>query len=98
MLAETEAEAKIKIRLGQQKYKRELAPLWNHQCALCGIELPALLRASHSKPWKDSTDCERIDPFNGLLLCCNHDALYDQGYISFDGQGRLHISTSIPEG
>ncbi|MEK4029672.1 MULTISPECIES: HNH endonuclease [Bacillaceae] len=97
MIAETEAEAKAKIRLGQQKFKRELLPLWEHKCALCGIELPALLRASHSKPWKDSTDIERLDPFNGVLLCCNHDALYDKGYIAFDGRGRLHISPQIPE-
>ncbi|OAH52919.1 MULTISPECIES: HNH endonuclease [Bacillaceae] len=97
IIAETEAEAKAKIRLGQQKFKRELLPLWDHKCALCGIELPALLRASHSKPWKDSTDVERVDPFNGVLLCCNHDALYDKGYIAFDGQGRLHISSQIPE-
>ncbi|MGG3448420.1 HNH endonuclease [Domibacillus aminovorans] len=97
IIAETEAEAKAKIRIGQQKFKRELLPLWDHKCALCGIELPALLRASHSKPWKDSTDVERVDPFNGVLLCCNHDALYDKGYIAFDGQGRLHISSQIPE-
>ncbi len=97
IIAETEAEAKAKIRLGQQKFKRELLPLWDHKCALCGIELPALLRASHSKPWKDSTDIERVDPFNGVLLCYNHDALYDKGYIAFDGQGRLHISSQIPE-
>lgn len=38
---------------------------------------------------------ERLDPYNGLLLCCNHDALYDKGYITFDGQGRIHISTRI---
>ena len=29
------------------------------------------------------------------LLCCNHDALYDKGFIAFDGQGRLHISSAI---
>ena len=56
-----------------------------------------LLRASYSKPWKDSTDFERVDPNNGVLLCCNHDALYENGLIAFDGQGKLHISTRIPE-
>jgi putative restriction endonuclease len=97
LIAETEAEAKTKIRLGQQKFRRGLMPLWDHKCVLCGIELAALLRASHSKPWKDSTNAERIDPNNGVLLCCNHDALYDKGFITFDGQGRLHISSSILE-
>lgn len=95
VIAETESEVKTKIRLGQQKFRKYLTPLWDHKCALCSIDLPELLRASHSKPWKDSTNEERLDPYNGVLLCCNHDALYDKGLIAFDGQGRLHISSVI---
>ncbi|MDP1421166.1 HNH endonuclease [Peribacillus simplex] len=95
VIAETESEVKTKIRLGQQKFRKYLTPLWDHKCALCNIDLPELLRASHSKPWKDSTNEERLDAYNGVLLCCNHDALYDKGLITFDGQGRLHISSVI---
>ncbi|WP_274308935.1 HNH endonuclease [Solibacillus daqui] len=95
ILIETEAEAKVKIRRGQQKFKKQLTPLWDHHCALCGIELPELLKASHSKPWKDSTDEERLDPYNGILLCSNHDTLYDRGYIAFDGTGKIHISPEL---
>lgn len=97
IIAETESEVKTKIRLGQQKFRKYLTPLWDHKCALCSIDLPELLRASHSKPWKDSTNEERLDPYNGVLLCCNHDAMYDKGLIAFDGQGRLHISSLIIE-
>ncbi|PGQ47679.1 HNH endonuclease [Bacillus thuringiensis] len=97
VIAETESEAKAKIRIGQQKFRAELMELWNGKCALCGIDLPELLRASHSKPWKDSTSMERLDPYNGVLLCCNHDALYDKGFITFDGQGQVHISPLIVE-
>lgn len=97
VIAETESEVKAKIRLGQQKFRNTLIPLWEGKCALCGINLLEILRASHSKPWKDSTNIERLDPYNGVLLCCNHDALYDKGLISFDGQGRLHISSAICE-
>ncbi|MBT2736215.1 HNH endonuclease [Bacillus sp. ISL-7] len=97
VIAETESEAKTKIRLGQQKFRKDLFPLWEGKCALCNINLSELLRASHSKPWKDSTNVERLDPYNGVLLCCNHDALYDKGLITFDGQGRLHISSVICE-
>ncbi|QUG42269.1 HNH endonuclease [Psychrobacillus sp. INOP01] len=97
MIAEMESEVKLKIRKGQKKFREDLLPLWENKCALCDIVLPDLLQASHSKPWKDSTHNERIDPYNGILLCCNHDALYNKGYIAFDGQGRLHISASIPE-
>ncbi|MEW4206243.1 MULTISPECIES: HNH endonuclease [Bacillus cereus group] len=97
LIAETESETKAKIRIGQQKFRAELMELWNGKCALCGIDLPELLRASHSKPWKDSTSMERLDPYNGVLLCCNHDALYDKGFITFDGQGQVHISPLIVE-
>ncbi|CUB44017.1 MULTISPECIES: HNH endonuclease [Bacillus cereus group] len=97
VIAETESEVKAKIRIGQQKFREELMGIWNGKCALCGINLPELLRASHSKPWKDSTSMERLDPYNGVLLCCNHDALYDKGFITFDGQGQVHISPLIIE-
>jgi putative restriction endonuclease len=97
VIAETESEVKAKIRLGQQKFRSALFPLWEGKCALCNITMSELLRASHSKPWKDSNNTERLDPYNGVLLCCNHDALYDNGLISFDGQGRLHISALINE-
>ncbi|KNH20340.1 restriction endonuclease [Priestia megaterium] len=95
LISETESEVKAKIRLGQRQFRQGLLHLWNSQCALCNIKLPDLLRASHSKPWKDSTNEERLDPYNGLLLCCNHDALYDKGYITFDGNGSLYISPLI---
>ena len=97
MVAEMESEVKLTMRKGQEKFRKDLLPLWENKCALCDIELPILLKASYSKPWKDSTQSERIDPYNGILLCCNHDALYTQGYIAFDGRGRLHISSSILE-
>ena len=97
VITETESEAKTKIRIGQQKFRKEQFPLWNGRCALCGIDLPQLVQASHSKPWKDSTNDERLDPYNGVLLCCNHKALYNHGFITFDGQGRLHISPIINE-
>ncbi|AYV67627.1 HNH endonuclease [Niallia circulans] len=95
IIVETESVMKTKIRLGQQKFRNGMFPLWKGQCALCGIKLPEVLRASHSKPWKDSTNEERLDPYNGLLLCCNHDALYDKGLISLDKRGNLLISSKI---
>ena len=97
ILAETESEVKMKIRRGQEKYRKNLMPLWNHKCPLCGIDIEAVLRASKAKPWKDSSESERLDPYNGILLCCNHDALYEKGLIAFDGQGRLHVSSQISE-
>jgi putative restriction endonuclease len=58
VISETEFKVKAKIRLGQQKFRKALIPLWKGKCALCGINLSDLLRASHAKPWKDSTNLE----------------------------------------
>lgn len=97
ILAETESETKTKLRLGHQRFRKELLSLWHDQCALCEVKLPELLQASYAMPWKDCTNIERIDPNNGILLCRNHDALYQNGLIAFDGQGKIHISSRISE-
>lgn len=91
----TEGEIKQKVRYGQGKFKEDLLEFWGHKCALCNITRRDLLRASHSKAWKDSDDVERLDKHNGILLCCNHDVLYDKGFITFDSIGRIMISERI---
>lgn len=97
LLAEAESELKAKIRLGEGILRAQMMPLWADQCTICGIDLPIVLRATRSKPWKDCTRDERIDPYNGMLLCANHEILYKTGYIAFDGQGKIHIAEEILE-
>lgn len=87
----TEGTASIKTRLGQQKFRIDLIAYWE-TCALCGLDFTYILKASHIKPWRDSDDNERLDPFNGLLLSPNYDSLFDKGYISFDDHGRILLS------
>lgn len=97
LLAEAESKMKTKMRLSEQRFRARLMPLWTNQCTICEIDLPILLQASRAKPWKDCTKTERLDRYNGLLLCANHDSLYQKGYIAFDGQGKIHIATEIKE-
>ena len=59
LIAETELEVKTKTRLGQQRFRKNLLPLWEGKCALCGINLSDLLIASYAKPWKDSSGSRR---------------------------------------
>ena len=49
-------------------------------------------RAGHCKPWRDSSDSERLDGENGLLLTPTIDHLFDRGFISFATDGRLLVS------
>ena len=46
-------------------------------------------------PWKDSTDEERRDVNNGILLSPTYDALFDKHLISFDDSGSIIISSKI---
>jgi predicted restriction endonuclease len=54
-----------------------------------------MLRASHIKSWKQSTDAEKLDENNGLLLCAHHDALFDKHLITFDNSGNVQISPTL---
>ena len=53
---------------------------------------PVHLVASHCKPWRDSTNEERLEGENGLLLTPSIDHLFDRGFIGFEDNGRLIIS------
>ncbi len=58
------------------------------RCAITGLAVPALLRASHIKPWADcDDDKEQLDVFNGFLLSASLDAAFDSGVISVADDG-----------
>lgn len=67
----------------------------NQCCEITGIKTTSALIASHIKPWKESSDEEKIDPENVLLLCAHFDNLFDKGLISFDDTGRILISQKL---
>jgi predicted restriction endonuclease len=96
-IASTEAESVVKRRVGQELFREALLDYWDGRCAVSGLAVPELLRASHAKPWADSTDAERLDVHNGLLLAVQLDALFDRGLLTFDehGTGRLSSTLSL---
>ena len=93
-LTETERRSVLKSRVGQGAFRTAVIGHWG-KCAVTGASCQSLLRASHIKPWRDSTNKERLDPFNGLLLAPNLDAAFDAGFITFDKQGRIVLSRSM---
>lgn len=95
-LNRTEVERIVRQRLGQQRFREALLSYWGAACAVTGVDIPEVLRASHTKPWADcDTDNERLDVFNGFLLSANLDALFDRHLISFDEQGSILISKAL---
>lgn len=93
----TDVEKFVKARVSQGSFRRLLL-LERHHCNLCDIATTSVLRASHIKEWSESSREERIDANNGLLLCANHDALFDRHQISFNPEtGNIYISESIDD-
>jgi len=91
----TERQTIINARKGQGKYRRNLE-LIEQACRVTGVTDKRLLRASHIKPWRlCDTNHERLDGNNGLLLSPNIDHLFDQGFISFESDGKLLASSLI---
>jgi hypothetical protein len=94
-LPATERQATVKQRVGQDLFRQGLLALWQGRCALTGLAIPELLRASHAKPWSIATDEERLDVYNGLLLAAHLDAAFDHGLITFTSTGALQISSRL---
>ena len=90
-LDETEKSRLVSARIGQGQYRKSLIDYWGG-CTVTGYSDSAILVASHIKPWALSSNHERLDMYNGLLLTPNIDKAFDKGYITFSDTGSIIIS------
>ena len=90
----TSRQSLMSSRVGQGAFRVGLVRLWQ-SCSVTSFGALELLIASHIKPWKDSSNQEKLDPYNGLLLIPNLDSLYDKGFISFQDDGTIIISEKL---
>ena len=93
----TTKDALISARVGQGMFRSQVLQLWNNRCCVTGSTTIDAIRASHIKPWRNSTDEERLNPYNGLPLVASLDALFDAGLISFESSGALIVSPLLSE-
>tara|TARA_B110000971_G_C19987960_1_gene490524 strand:- start:696 stop:1526 length:831 start_codon:yes stop_codon:yes gene_type:complete len=93
-LSSTDVERLVKSRKGQGKFRRDVIDLWK-ECSVTGCQQIQLLKASHIKPWRDASNEERLDSFNGLLLTPSLDTLFDGGFITFDKKGKIVVSSAV---
>lgn len=92
----TEAERLVIQRVGQDLFRHGLLEYWEGRCAITGLAVPELLRASHIKPWADcSSDAERLDIWNGLLLAPHLDAAFDRGFITIAHDGAVIVAAAL---
>lgn len=83
----SEREAIWKARVGQHKFAKGVLRNCGWECVFCGFSLGVdsarpLLRASHIKPWRVSSNVERRDLRNGVAACPTHDAAFDAGDLT----------------
>jgi putative restriction endonuclease len=90
-IPETDREAIIRARRGQGLFKERVRRI-ETMCRITKVDNPIHLVASHCKPWRDSTNEERLNGENGLLLTPSIDHLFDRGFIGFEDSGTLIIS------
>lgn len=93
-IGETQKSQIITSRRGQGVFKANVR-LVETFCRVTKVANSKHLIASHIKPWKKSTDVEKLSGFNGLLLSPHIDHLFDKGYISFEPKGSLIISSHL---
>jgi len=81
-------------RRGQGIFKANVR-LNEKRCRVTGVSDPELLIASHIKPWSHSSDIEKLDGCNGLLLSPHADRLFDRGLMSFADNGDVLFSSHL---
>lgn len=94
-LTETVREQLIMARVGQGKF-RSRVEMVSPACRVTGVSDGNFLIASHIKPWRVCSNEERMDGNNGLMLSPHIDQLFDEGYISFEDDGSLIVSSALP--
>jgi putative restriction endonuclease len=93
-IGETQKLQLVQSRRGQGVYRKNLEG-FEKACRLTGLSDFQHLRASHIKPWRASSDFEKLDGNNGLLLSPHVDHLFDRGFISAENDGTLLVSAHV---
>ncbi len=90
----TEASRHVRVRLVQRFFREAVLSGYHNACAICSINIPSMLNASHIVPWsKDKT--RRVDPKNGISLCVLHDRAFDRGLITVDDKYKVIVSEQL---
>ena len=85
-----------KNRLNQDFFRKMILSNYGKRCAVSGLNVPEVLRASHIIPWSEDKK-NRLNPCNGLCLSATYDAAFDRHLISFDKDYRMIFSAQLAE-
>lgn len=90
----TEITANVKLRRGQDYFRNAVLNNFGGRCGVTQLGVRELLIASHILPWGTHA-AERLNVRNGLSLSRLHDAAFDQGFITFDDNLRMVMSSRL---
>ncbi len=84
----------VKVRINQNFFRQIILGNYFHRCAICGMNIPELLIASHVIPWSLNHK-ERLNPRNGICFCSLHDKAFDRGFIGIRTNYQVVISREL---
>lgn len=89
-------EVYMKRRVGQYFFRMTILNSYKNRCCVTEMNEPALLIASHIKPWNVcDAKTERTNPQNGLCLNALHDKAFDRGLITINNKYEIIISVKL---
>jgi hypothetical protein len=96
-IGSTEKEQLVKARRGQGIFRANVR-LNEEACRVTRVSNPNFLSARQIKPWKDSSDEEKLNGCNGLLLAPHVHLFFDKGLVSFTDSDDLLTSSHLDRG
>ena len=92
------AERLVVQRIGQVVFRSGLMDYWQGIVRSPASQIPHSCELLTSSRWKDSSsNAERLDVHNGLLLSTLWDAAFDHGLVTFDDEGRPKFARHLSE-
>lgn len=84
----------VKTRVNQDVFRNIVLANYDFKCAITGIDVTGLLKASHIVPWSKN-EKERLNPENGICFSALHDCAYDRGYIGVNKKFEIMLSPEL---
>lgn len=84
----------------QRQFRQNLFANNSHCCPVCGYSFEEFLIASHIKPYAECDDTyDAINHYNGLLMCPNHDKVFEGAkHMTIDATtGEIYLSKAAAE-
>lgn len=91
-----ERERIVRVRINQNFFRIAVLVAYDSRCCITDLAIPALLNASHIKPWAKDV-LNRVNPRNGLCLNVLHDRAFDRGLITVTPEYKIKTSRFLDE-